>query len=145
MKQLGVMVEIGLSSNIQILEVSGTNHPLASYLKNGVPVALATDDQGVSRSSMAGEYMRAVQDQQLDYKTLKKMARTSLEKSFLPGGSLWTSLDSLTSVTQCAPTASGYYGDDPVPAACQTFLTGSAKATTQWELEKRFREFEAKQ
>jgi hypothetical protein len=51
LKQLGVMVEIGLSSNIQILEVSGSGHPLASYIQSGVPVALATDDQGVSRSA----------------------------------------------------------------------------------------------
>lgn len=145
MKQLGVMVEIGLSSNVQILEVDGTNHPLDAYLKNGVPVALATDDQGVSRSSMAGEYERAVLDQKLDYRTLKKMARTSLEKSFLPGSSLWTSLDPLTSVTECAPSATGYYGDEPAAAACQTFLQGSAKATLQWELERRFREFEAQQ
>ena len=50
LKQKGVMVEIGLSSNIQILEVSGKNHPLSSYLASGVPVALATDDQAVSLS-----------------------------------------------------------------------------------------------
>ena len=49
----------------QILQVSGTNHPLAAYIAAGVPVALATDDQGVSRSSMAGEYMRAALDQHL--------------------------------------------------------------------------------
>jgi len=145
LKQLGVMVEIGLSSNIQILEVSGTDHPLSSYLSNGVPVALATDDQGVSRSSMAGEYFRAVQDQKLDYKTLKKMARTSLEKSFLPGASLWASFDALDAVAECAVTATSYYGDEPTPAACQTYLNGSAKAAMQWELERRFREFEAKQ
>ena len=145
MKKLGVMVEIGLSSNIQILEVSGSTHPLGSYLKSGVPVALATDDQGVSRSSMAGEYLRAVQDQKLDYKTLKKMARTSLEKAFLPGASLWASLDSLQAVAACAPTASSYFGDDPPPAPCQAHLSASAKAAMQWELERRFREFEAKQ
>jgi len=145
LQQLGVMVEIGLSSNTQILEVDGTNHPLATYLQYGVPVALATDDQGVSRSSMAGEYMRAVEDQKLDYKTLKKMARTSLEKAFLPGPSLWASFDSLQAVAECAPTASSYYGEDPPPAACQTYLGTSAKAAMQWELERRFREFEAKQ
>ena len=71
LQQLGVMVEIGLSSNVQILEVSGGAHPLANYLQAGVPVALATDDQGVARSSMTGEYLRAVQDQNLDYRTLK--------------------------------------------------------------------------
>ena len=145
LKQLGVMIEIGLSSNIQILEVSGTAHPLAAYLQSGVPVALATDDQGVSRSSMAGEYARAVEDQKLDYKTLKLMARTSLEKSFLPGASLWTSLGTLQAIAACAPTATGYFGDTPAPVACQAELASSAKATAQWELERRFREFESKQ
>ncbi len=145
LKQKGVMIEIGLSSNIQILEISGAAHPLASYLQAGVPVALATDDQGVSRSSMAGEYFFAVQDQKLDYKTLKKMARTSLDKSFLSGPSLWVSLDSLQPVPECAPTSTSYYGDPLPPTACQTFLDASDKATLQWELERRYREFEAQQ
>ena len=34
-------------------------------MKHNVPVALATDDQGVSRSSMAGEYLRAALDQKI--------------------------------------------------------------------------------
>lgn len=140
----GVMVEIGLSSNVQILEVAGTAHPLATYLSSGVPVALATDDQGVSRSSMAGEYLRAVQDQHLDYRTLKKMARISLEKSFLQGASLWTDFKALASATECAPSATAWYGDTPTPA-CQAFLAASPKATLQWELERRFRVFEAAQ
>ena len=139
----GVMVEIGLSSNVQILEVAGASHPLAAYLKAGVPVALATDDQAVARSSMAGEYLRAVQDQHLDYLTLKRMARTSLEKSFVEGASLWADFSALTSTNECAATATAYYGDAP-SAACTAFLKTSAKATMQWELERRFRAFESK-
>ncbi|HEY0252567.1 MAG TPA: hypothetical protein VGC41_13625, partial [Kofleriaceae bacterium] len=38
-----VMVEVCLSSNTQILDISGTNHPLKQYMAAGVPVALATD------------------------------------------------------------------------------------------------------
>ena len=145
LKALGVMIEIGLSSNIQILEISGAAHPLATYLSQGVPVALATDDQGVSRSSMAGEYLRAVKDQQLDYRTLKKMARTSLDKAFLQGPSLWVAIDPPQSVTPCVATDTSYYGDDTAPGACEAFLGGSAKASLQWELERRFRVFEAAQ
>jgi hypothetical protein len=44
-------------------------------LKYGVPVALATDDEGVSRSDMTREYLRAVQNQGLSYEELKRMAR----------------------------------------------------------------------
>src|ERR1039458_1565717 len=90
MARHNVMVEICLTSNQGILGVQGRQHPLAMYLKAGVPVALATDDEGVSRSEMTLEYERAVLDQGLDYITLKKMARTSLEHAFLPGVSLWS-------------------------------------------------------
>ena len=45
MARRNVMVEICLSSNDSILGISGTRHPLATYLEYGVPVALATDDQ----------------------------------------------------------------------------------------------------
>ena len=55
-------------------------------MKHGVPVALATDDAGVSRTDgMTHEYVRAVQDFGLGYSDLKHMARESLEHSFLAG------------------------------------------------------------
>jgi hypothetical protein len=135
-----VMVEICLTSNEEILGVRGRQHPLAMYLKAGVPVALATDDEGVSRSEMTREYERAVLDQGLDYVTLKKMARTSLEHSFLPGASLWSDARKFTLVHECA-------GDRPttVPSpACMKILNGSEKAHEQWRLERRSAEFESK-
>src|SRR6185295_9945061 len=92
LRQKNVLVEVCLSSNSQILQVQGAAHPLSSYLQNQVPVALATDDQGVSRSSLAGEFLRGVLDQNLRYRQLKAMARDSLEHAFLPGASLWSSI-----------------------------------------------------
>ena len=47
-----VMVEISLTSNDLILGVSGKDHPFPLYRQFGVPVALATDDEGVSRIDM---------------------------------------------------------------------------------------------
>ncbi len=47
-----ILVEVCLTSNSGILGVSGAQHPLAAYLKYDVPVALASDDEGVSRSEM---------------------------------------------------------------------------------------------
>ncbi len=140
----GVMVEICLSSNDQILEVSGTKHPLSEYLKHNVPVALATDDQGVSRSSLAGEYLRGALDQKLSYRQLKTMARTSLEHSFLPGKTLWTKLADGTPTSECASTATMGIGET-ANAGCAAFLKTSEKATIQWELEYRFRDFESRQ
>ncbi len=144
MKNRNVLVEICLSSNDQILEVRGNAHPLAAYMAAGVPVALATDDQGVSRSSIAGEMLRAAKDQGLSYRQLKTMARNSLEHAFLPGPSLWSSFASVTPVADCAPTATSAVGETP-SAACQTFLAASERAAMQWELERRFRAFEMMQ
>ncbi|MCX5741889.1 MAG: adenosine deaminase, partial [Proteobacteria bacterium] len=138
MRDLGVMVEVCLSSNDQILEVKGAAHPLAAYLAHDVPVALATDDQGVSRSSMAGEYLRAALDQHLTYRQLKRIARTSLDHAFLPGPSLWTSLAQKQIAPACAPTDTMGIGD-PANATCAAFLATSERATMQWELEHRFR------
>ncbi|HEX8894503.1 MAG TPA: hypothetical protein VF783_14325 [Terriglobales bacterium] len=73
-----VMVEICLSSNATVLAVSGKAHPLHDYMRAGVPVALATDDEGVSRSDLTHEYLRGVEEQNLTYLELKRMARTSL-------------------------------------------------------------------
>jgi hypothetical protein len=139
MKTNNVLVEICLSSNQQILEVSGTAHPLAAYLAAGVPVALATDDQGVSRSSLAGEYVRGATDQKLSYRQLKTISRNSMEHAFLPGASLWMSVADAQAVTECAALM------DPPTAGCQAFLDGSQRAKLQYELERRFRVFESQQ
>jgi adenosine deaminase len=135
-----VMVEICLTSNEGILGVRGKQHPLAMYLKAGVPVALATDDEGVSRSEMTREYERAILDQGLDYVTLKKMARTSLEHSFLPGASLWSDAHKFIPIHECA-------GDKTTAmpgASCSKFLNVSEKAREQWRLEHRLTDFESK-
>jgi adenosine deaminase len=127
-----VMVEINLTSNDVILGVHGAEHPLPMYMKHGVPVALSTDDEGVSRIDLTHEYVRAAEDFGLDYPTLKQMARNSLSYSFLPGDSLWAS-------TACQGQTPG---SDHPGSTCRHFLDGSAKATAQWELEQRLRRFE---
>jgi len=47
-----------------------------------VPVALVTDDAGVARSALTFEYLKAAEEQSLDYPTLKTMARNSIAFSF---------------------------------------------------------------
>jgi adenosine deaminase len=78
-----VLVEICLTSNDVILGVRGPQHPLPAYMRYGVPVALSTDDQGVSRSDMTHEYLRAAETYNLSYSDLKHLARQSLKYSFL--------------------------------------------------------------
>ena len=77
-----VLVEVALSSADLILGVKGNAHPLGLFLQHGIPVALVTDDLGVSRSSHTREWVKAVQEQNLDYSTIKRMVRNSIEYAF---------------------------------------------------------------
>lgn len=77
-----ILVEINLTSNKTLLNVEGSTHPFLYYLKNNVPVALSTDDEGILRTDLTREYMRAVQTYHLDYLTLKQLARNSIVYSF---------------------------------------------------------------
>ena len=82
MAQKRIAVEICLTSNDLILGVKGDGHPFPVYRKYGVPVVIATDDEGVSRSDMTHEYLRAVQGYGLNYAELKKIVRDSIAYSF---------------------------------------------------------------
>src|SRR6266704_5502110 len=136
-----VMVEISLTSNDVILGVSGKDHPFLLYRMFGVPVALSSDDEGVSRIDLTHEYVRAVQTYALHYCDLKQMVRTSLEHSFLPGASLWGAADVFTRVVPACSQDSP--GAEKFSSRCADFLKSSEKASQQWELERRFRAFEA--
>jgi adenosine deaminase len=141
-----VMVEICLTSNDLILGVRGEEHPLPVYLRYGVPVALATDDEGVSRSDMTREYVRAAESYHLRYADLKRLARQSLEHSFLAGASLWSGAQESDAqayhpVTACASDRPGAAGFSP---GCEKFLDGNDRARVQWKLEREFAEFERK-
>lgn len=131
-----VMVEICLTSNEGILGVQGARHPLSVYLKQGVPVALATDDEGVSRSEMTHEYLKAVQEQNVDYRQLKAMARNSLQYSFVEGASLWKDFERRRRVRECS--------GDSLNANCQGYLARHTRARLQWALEEAFTKFERK-
>jgi adenosine deaminase len=140
--QKHIMVEINLTSNDGILGIKGADHPLPFYRKAGVPVALSTDDEGVSRIDLTHEYVRAALDFALTYTDLKQMARTGMEHNFLPGKSLWAAPDVFNMpASECRGQLLG--GEHP-SAACQSFLTANEKAAAQWEQERRFRIFEAK-
>lgn len=130
----GIAVEINLSSNDVILGVKGAEHPLALYRRFGVPFVLSSDDQGVLRSDMTHEYLRAAREQGLRYADLKAAARASLEYAFMPGSSLW--------VAHELGTASGPCARSLAAADCQTFAAKSEKATAQLALEQQFAVFE---
>ena len=141
MAERRVLVEICLTSNDVILGVRGEDHPLPVYMRHGVPVTIATDDQGVSRSDMTQEYLRAVRTYGLSWPDLKGMARRSLEHAFLPGPSLWRDARKFVPVAACAGERPGAAAASATPG-CALFLRGSERARQQWELERRLAELE---
>jgi adenosine deaminase len=139
MAQKNVLVEICLTSNDVILGIRGEEHPFPIYRQYGVPVTLATDDQGVSRSDMTQEYLRGAEDYRLSYADLKGLARMSLEHSFMPGKSLWGNTRSFRGVEACSHDYPGRANASP---SCKAFLDSNPRAQQQWRLEQEFARFE---
>ncbi len=138
MRRRHVLVEICLSSNDLILNVRGAQHPFMTYVRAGVPVTLATDDEGVSRIDLTHEYERAVLTYGLDYRFVKRLSRASLEYAFLPGASLWSDIDAGRRVAACATSDPA----DAVQDACARYLAANERARMQWALERATAAFE---
>jgi adenosine deaminase len=125
MADKGVLVEINLTSNKVILGIEGKQHPFSTYRKFGVPVALSTDDEGVSRIDLTHEYVTAVETYGLSYADLKEIVRNSLEYSFLPGPSLW---DDKGGYARAVPDCqSDVAGADVPSSTCVSFLAGAKR------------------
>jgi adenosine deaminase len=139
MARRDVMVEICLSSNDLILGISGPRHPLATYLEYGVPVALATDDEGVSRSELSVEFLKAADEQGLGYLQLKTMARNSLQYAFVAGASLWGDGRRFVPIAQCTRDVAEM---KLTSSGCRQFLASNEKGRLQWQLEQDFNAFE---
>jgi adenosine deaminase len=134
MRDRHILVEINLTSNDVILGIKGDEHPFPTYRKNGVPVALSTDDEGVSRGQLTNEYLRAVLTYNLSYSDLKKMVRNSIEYSFAPGASYWRDRNYGAIAAPCSA--------GKQTAACRDFLGKNEKARLEADLEDRFAAFE---
>jgi len=133
-----IAVEVPLTSNAQILQVEGDDHPFPVYRKYGVPVVLSTDDPGISRGDIGQEYHRAARTYGLGYPELKDLARSSLEYAFLPGRSLWRPdpvRQGFRPVQECQVLES---------PRCARFTSRSPKAQLERLQEQSFRSFEAR-
>jgi adenosine deaminase len=129
-----IAVEINLVSNDVILGIKGGDHPLTLYRAAGVPYALSTDDEGVLRSDMTEQYVRAVADQGLRYADLKASARNALEYAFIEGESFWANGPGGARAASCVTLDS---------STCAAFLKANPKAALQAKLETDFATFEA--
>jgi adenosine deaminase len=137
-----ILVEDCLYSHEVVRGMTGRDNVLPIYLAAGVPVALATDDEGIVRSELTWYFKRAVEGYHVDYMTLKRMVRDSLDHAFLPGSSLWRWPERFSPVAAC----------DAQPAtepartlSCRAFLAHSERATLEWREEVEFNRFEARQ
>lgn len=136
-----VLVEINLTSNAQILGVTGDRHPFMTYWQAGVPVALSTDDEGVERIDLTHEYVRATRTYHLSFAQLVTLSRNSLAYGFISGAQLWRDVDHFVPVAACAGDKLGAAHPD---AACASFLAKSEKARLEWRLEAALSRFEAR-
>ncbi|HEV3157358.1 MAG TPA: hypothetical protein VGZ00_08460 [Candidatus Baltobacteraceae bacterium] len=130
-----VLVEIALTSNDVILGVRGAEHPIRLYVQSGVPIALVTDDEGVSRIDLSNEFVRAARDYGFSYPTFKSFVRNSIEYAFVKGKSLWADEATGKPVATCAKLTA--------TDACRNFLAANARAVLEWNLERRLDDFES--
>lgn len=133
MHDKNIAVEINLTSNEKILGLSGKAHPLNYYLKHEVPVVLSTDDEGVLRTDLTHQYVKAVIEHDLDYPAIKQINRNALTYSFLPGKSLWANASKGELILAC---------HDLHSKTCLDFIANNEKATLQRQLELKLQEFE---
>ena len=129
-----VSVEINLTSNHVILLIDGNKHPIVYYLKQGVPIMLSTDDEGILLTNLTQQYVTAATVHKIDYANIKDMNRNALTYSFLPGKSIWLNPAKHIMVPACRELNS---------SACKFFIKKNEKARLQWDLENKLLKFEA--
>ncbi|MEU4796739.1 adenosine deaminase [Streptomyces sp. NPDC023327] len=137
-----IAVEVPFTSNAQILKVRGSDHPFATYRHFGVPVVLATDDPGISRTDISTEYQHAAETYDLPYPELKDLARASLEYAFLPGTSLWRDNPTSDGYRPAKACDTAQVGAVKPTGPCERLLKSSPKASAQWRQEAAFTHFE---
>jgi len=82
MAQRGITVEVALTSNDQILGVNSQASQFLAYREAGVPVVLATDDEGVEGTDLSAQYELAFRWFGLPYAELKKLSYQSVDSAF---------------------------------------------------------------
>lgn len=134
------LVEICLTSNEAILDIEGRDHPFDLYRKYKVPMSLNTDDEGVSRSPLTLEFVKAIERYNLSYADVLEVARNSLEYSFLGGSSLFQAGDFSKLV---ASFNRHDFIDGELSSEQQRLLSNNPKLQAQVKFERELATFEA--
>ncbi|MCK9392889.1 MAG: hypothetical protein M0Q01_15130 [Syntrophales bacterium] len=83
LKERKVAIEVNLTSNDFILGVKNEAHPVQLYRYHNVPFVISTDDPGVSRNNLSGEYLLFISRYKPSYEELKRVVYNSIRYSFL--------------------------------------------------------------
>ncbi len=141
MKRKNILVECAIHGYQIVREIPNSENPCATYIRAGVPISLATDDEAIVRSDLTEYFRTAVVDFHIAYPALKRFARNSLEYAFVPGASLWSSPDYAAFAAPCAHDSAS--SSAPSTAACRNFLARSEKARLEWKEESELSQFES--
>jgi hypothetical protein len=115
---------------------------LPIYMQAGVPVSLATDDEGGVRSNLTQTFLRAIQGYHVDYYGLKRLVRDSLEHGFMGGADLWAAperFDAMVPACNRQPLTA-----QPSSRGCRAFLAANLRAALEWKEEVAFARFESR-
>ena len=134
-----ILVECAIRGYQVVREVPNNENPCLTYMRNGVPISLATDDEAIVRSDLTEYFRTAAVDFAVPYPTLKTFARNSLEYAFVGGASLWAAPDYKSFVPECANESAKAV---PASAACKDYLAANEKARLEWAEEVEFGRFE---
>ena len=78
-----IALEVNSTSNKDILGVKSDSHPISIYKRFKVPFVISTDDSGISRNNLSGEYQIYITSYRPSYEELKSTVRNSIRYSFL--------------------------------------------------------------
>jgi len=82
--QRQIPIEINLTSNLKLGAVGDiAEHPYLKFLRLGLPVSLATDDEGMFDTDAVGECVLAVGKTDLTYYEYREMAFNSIRTAFV--------------------------------------------------------------
>lgn len=92
LKHRQIAIEINLSSNEFILGVANDLHPIELYYRNGIPIVICTDDEGVLRTSITEQYVLLAHRYKLSYDEIKDVVRNSINYSNIKDDTLKQSI-----------------------------------------------------
>lgn len=82
-RRIKLPIEVNLVSNLRLQVVpSMKEHPFLHFLRLGLPVSLSTDDEGIFESTIDDECVHAVEESDVSYDELKRMALNAVRTGF---------------------------------------------------------------